>query len=87
VAERYRGRIEAYELWVLANDQRFYTGSVGTLVEMTRWSSAIIRSVDPAATLVCPGMGQLWNSEGVDFLQRFAKLGGYDHCDVNVRSV
>lgn len=82
VAERYRGRIEAYELWVLANDNRFYAGSVETLVEMTRRAAGTIRSVDPAATLVCPGMGQLWNAEGVDFLRRFAELGGYDHCDV-----
>ena len=33
---RYKGRIAAYELWVLANDARMYTGSVETLVEMTR---------------------------------------------------
>jgi hypothetical protein len=82
VVERYRGRIEAYELWVLANDKRFYAGSVENLVEMTRLAGGIIRSVDPGATVVCPGMGQLWNDEGVDFLERFAELGGYDHCDV-----
>jgi hypothetical protein len=82
VATRYQGRIEAYELWVLANDRRFYAGSVETLVEMTKRAAAIIRPIDPDATLVCPGMGQLWNSEGIDFLKRFAALGGYDHCDV-----
>jgi hypothetical protein len=82
VAERYRGRIEAYELWVLANDKRFYAGSVENLVEMTRLAGGIIRSVDPGAAVVCPGMGQLWNAEGVGFLERFAELGGYDHCDV-----
>jgi hypothetical protein len=82
VVTRYRGRIEAYELWVLANDRRFYAGSVETLVTMTKRAAAVIRPVDPDATLVCPGMGQLWNSEGIDFLKRFAALGGYDHCDV-----
>ncbi len=82
VATRYSGRLESYELWVLANDKRFYTGSVETLVEMTKRAAAIIRLIDPKATLVCPGMGQLWQPEGVDFLQRFASLGGYDHCDV-----
>ncbi|MEV4313436.1 helix-turn-helix transcriptional regulator [Actinocrispum sp. NPDC049592] len=60
LVERYRGRIEAYELWVLANDRRFYAGSVENLVEMTRRASALIRSIDPKATVVCPGMGQLW---------------------------
>lgn len=82
VVDRYRGRIEAYELWVLANDPKFYAGSVETLVEMTRRASEIVRSGDPEATVVCPGMGQLWTSEGVSFLRRFATQGGYDHCDV-----
>ncbi|WP_214408784.1 helix-turn-helix domain-containing protein [Sphaerisporangium fuscum] len=82
VVQRYRGRIEAYELWVLANDHRFYTGSVEKLVEMTRRASRIIRSADPKATVVCPGMGQLWTPEGKRVLRRFAELGGYGHCDV-----
>ncbi|MBB4965445.1 helix-turn-helix domain-containing protein [Saccharothrix violaceirubra] len=82
VVDRYRGRIEAYELWVLANDPRFYVGSVETLVEMVRRAGAVIRSGDPKATVVCPGMGQLWTAEGVSFYRRFAELGGYDHCDV-----
>jgi hypothetical protein len=82
VVERYRGRIQAYELWVLANDPRFYAGSVETLVEMTRRAGEIIRSTDHDATVVCPGMGRLWDADGVEFLQRFAALGGYNHCDV-----
>jgi hypothetical protein len=82
LATRYRGRIEAYELWVLGNDRRFFSGSVDTLVEMTRRASRIIRATDAAATLVCPGMGHLWTPDGLRSLQRFAELGGYDHCDV-----
>ncbi|SEH00952.1 Helix-turn-helix domain-containing protein [Nonomuraea solani] len=82
LATRYRGRIEAYELWVLANDPRFYSGSMETLVEMTRRASRIIRSVDPSAVLVCPGMGRLWSADGRASLRRFAELGGFDHCDV-----
>lgn len=82
LVQRYRGRIEAYELWVLANDPRFYAGSVETLVDMTRRASQIIRSADPRATVVCPGMGELWTTAGVQFLKRFAALGGYGYCDV-----
>ncbi|MBT2226651.1 helix-turn-helix domain-containing protein [Nonomuraea sp. NEAU-A123] len=82
LAHRYRGRINAYELWVLASDKRMYTGTPETLVVMTRRASAIIRSIDPKATIVCPGMGNLWTAEGRQILQRFAELGGYDHCDV-----
>ncbi|WP_283136893.1 helix-turn-helix domain-containing protein [Rhizohabitans arisaemae] len=82
VAKRYRGRVQAYELWVLANDRRFYAGTMESLVEMTRRASRIIRAADPEATLVCPGMGQLWTDEGRRTLQRFAALGGYGYCDV-----
>lgn len=67
---------------MLANDRRFYSGSVDTLVEMTRRASGIIRAQDSAATILCPGMGELWSSEGISFLRRFIELGGYDHCDV-----
>jgi hypothetical protein len=80
--KRYRGKIEGYELWALANDPRFYSGSVETLVEMTARASRIIRAEDPQAIVVCPGMGNLWTLDGQRILRRFAELGGYDHCDV-----
>jgi hypothetical protein len=82
LVKRYRGRIEAYETWVLGNDRRFYAGSVETLVEMTRRARLIIKEADPKATVVCPGMGRLWTEEGRGFLRRFAELRGYEHCDV-----
>lgn len=81
LAHRYRGRIEAYELWVLANDPRFFTGPTRTLVEMARRAGTIIKRADPAATVVCPGMGRLWTPDGRRVLQRFAELGGYQYCD------
>lgn len=77
---RYKGRISAYELWVFANDPRMYSGTVETLVEMTRRANAIIRAGDPQAVVVCPGMGNLWSAEGQQTLRRFAELGGYEHC-------
>ncbi|NDU77708.1 hypothetical protein GWI34_34625, partial [Actinomadura sp. DSM 109109] len=60
---RYRGRIEAYELWDYPNTRFHYTGDVETMVEMTRRASAIIRAVDPRATIVCPSVGELWGWE------------------------
>lgn len=79
---RYRHRIEAYELWAYANDPRYYSGSMETLVAMTRRASEIIRAADPEAILVCPSMGRLWTDQGRTALRRFAELGGYNHCDV-----
>jgi hypothetical protein len=82
LVSRYRGRIEAYELWVLGNDPRFFNGPTETLVEMTRQADVIIKKTDPKATVVCPGMGQLWKAEGRRILKRFAELGGYQYCDI-----
>jgi len=82
IATRYRGKLESYELWVLGNDPRFFSGSVETLVDMTRRASRIIRKLDPHATLVCPGMGLLWTPQGQQIMKRFAELDGYSFCDV-----
>jgi transcriptional regulator with XRE-family HTH domain len=82
LVSRFRGRIEAYELWVLANDSHYFTGSTATLVEMTRRANHIIKSIDPKAITACPGMGQLWEPDGRRILKRFAELGGYRYCDV-----
>ena len=81
VARRYRGRIEAYELWVMANDPHYYNGSAETLVDMARRASEIIKSADARATVVCPSMGRLWTAQGQATLRRFADLGGYRYCD------
>jgi transcriptional regulator with XRE-family HTH domain len=82
LVRRFHGRIEAYELWALGNDPRFFAGSTETLVEMTRRAGRIITAGDPKATVVCPGMGRLWRPEGRRVLQRFAELGGFQYCDV-----
>jgi hypothetical protein len=82
VVQRYRGRIEAYEIWPLGNDARFFSGSVASLVDLSRRAGRIIRAIDPKATILCPGMGNLWTVEGQGVLRRFAEAGGYDQCDV-----
>ncbi|MQA07769.1 MAG: helix-turn-helix domain-containing protein [Pseudonocardiaceae bacterium] len=82
VAQRYRGRIDAYELWDMANHPKFFTGSTETLVEMTRRASSQIRAADPDATVVCPSMGELWDRAALQALERFGRLGGYNYCDV-----
>lgn len=42
----------------------------------------VIRAADPNATVVCPGMGNLWDRGAQTVLREFANLGGYDYCDV-----
>ncbi|MEV0321598.1 helix-turn-helix domain-containing protein [Streptomyces sp. NPDC050658] len=75
------GRIEAYELWVMANHPDHFNGSAQTLVEMVRRASRIIRAHDRDAVVVCPSISRLWEPDAHAFLRRFAELGGYQHCD------
>jgi hypothetical protein len=82
VSARFKGRINAYELWILVGDDRYYSGLPSTMVQMTKRARDIIRRNDPAATLVCPSMGDLYEPKALQFLQRFADLGGYGYCDV-----
>jgi hypothetical protein len=80
VAARYRGAIEAYELWNepnfsdVARDRGapgFYTGPVGAMVEMARAARAAIAALDPAARLLTPGF-----TNGPDRLALFLDAGG-----------
>ena len=80
VAERYRDRIEAYELWDYPSHRLHWAGSVTTLAEMVERASGIIRRADPGAVLACPSFGRLWTEQGRDRLREFARTGAYDHC-------
>lgn len=65
VAQRYRGRIGAYELWNepyfsdFPQDRKstsaFFTGSVANMVEMTRIARKVLDEEDPSAMLLSPG--------------------------------
>ncbi|WP_410655996.1 helix-turn-helix domain-containing protein [Amycolatopsis sp. lyj-112] len=81
VVERYRGRIEAYELWDMANHPKFFNGPVERLVEMTRRASGIIKAGDPEALVACPSMGHLAEPAYRRILERFGELRGYESCD------
>ncbi|MEU1286636.1 helix-turn-helix domain-containing protein [Kitasatospora sp. NPDC005856] len=81
LVEHARGRIEAYELWVMANHPHHFNGPTETLVEMARRASRIIRAGDPGALVVCPSVTGLWEPSADAFVRRFAELGGYQDCD------
>jgi hypothetical protein len=52
VAERYRGRITAYQAWNEANIKIFYRGTPRYLAELTARARAVLDEVDPDALLV-----------------------------------
>lgn len=83
VVDRYAGRINSYELWALAPSSHFYTGDAMTLARMAQRAGAIIRRMDPKATVVCPSMGDMWEPASQRFMRDFAAAGGYQNCDVS----
>ncbi|MFJ2899517.1 helix-turn-helix domain-containing protein [Streptomyces sp. NPDC087218] len=80
VATRYRGRIEAYELWDYPSHPLHYAGSVAVLAEMVGRAARIIRRVDSGALVACPSFGELWEERGRELLRRFARTGAYGNC-------
>jgi GH35 family endo-1,4-beta-xylanase len=73
VATRYKGKIEAYEIWNEPNEDNFWTGKVEQLVDMTREAFQIIKSVDPNALVVSPSCTV---ESGPQYLDGFLNKGG-----------
>lgn len=64
VVSRYRGAVQAYELWNEPNfsdlardrgEQGFFSGSVASMVEMARIARQALDELDPRARLLTPG--------------------------------
>jgi hypothetical protein len=79
VATRYKGKIEAYEIWNEPNEKNFWTGSVEQLVDLTREAYQIIKSVDPGALVVSPSAT---TGSGPQYLDDYLKKGGGKYVDV-----
>ncbi|MBV6458820.1 MAG: hypothetical protein HONBIEJF_01958 [Fimbriimonadaceae bacterium] len=79
VAKRYKGQIEAYEIWNEPNSPNFWVGTPEEMAEMTRIAAEVIRSVDPQAILVSPPCS---SAEGLEWFGRFLAAGGGRHVDV-----
>lgn len=88
VATRYRGRIQAYEIW---NEPRFndlypwrnagfFSGSAESMVSLSRVAYRVIKEVDPSAIVVSPAMDG--ESHGLKKFDLFLKKGGGNWFDV-----
>lgn len=80
VMRRYRGRIQAYEIWNEPNLTRFYSGSTTQLVEMTCAAMRIRDAIDPGALIVSPAATE--KEKGISWLRDFLELGGGKCIDV-----
>jgi Cellulase (glycosyl hydrolase family 5) len=74
VAERYRGRVAAYQVWNEATEKHFYSGSLDTLVALAQAAADEVRKADPAALLVAPSAVGL--DDRVAWPGRFLRQGG-----------
>jgi hypothetical protein len=79
VATRYKGKINNWEIWNEPNRPQGWTGSVDTLVEMTREAYLILKEVDPTCTVISPAATE---TRGVAYLDAFLEKGGGQYVDV-----
>jgi hypothetical protein len=79
VVTRYKGRIQAYEIWNEPNLRDFWSGTTDQIVTLTKEAYQIIHSVDPKAVLVSPSPTADY---GVPWLAEFLKKGGGQYVDV-----
>jgi hypothetical protein len=79
VVSRYKGRVQAYEIWNEPNLRDFWTGRTDQMVALTKEAYQIVHSVDPDAMLVSPSAT---TGGGVPWLADFLKQGGGQYVDV-----
>jgi hypothetical protein len=81
VAERYKGRIRAYELWneptTVSKGQ--FSGSPVQMVQLARVAYQTLKQVDPDVTVVSPSTT---GSSGMEWLDQFLRAGGGNYVDV-----
>ena len=79
LATRYKGRIQAYEIWNEPNLREFWSGDVDQLVMLTKEAARIIHSVDPHALVVSPSVTANY---GLPWFEEFLEKGGGQDVDV-----
>jgi hypothetical protein len=79
---RYKGRINAYEIWNEPDEVGFYTGTPTQLAELGHEAALIIRKVDPKALIVTPPVAQDDVLLSPEFLDGYLSYGGGRDADV-----
>ena len=81
VVTRYKGRIEAYELWNEATLTKYYSGTVPQMVAMAQRAYRIIKEIDPSALVISPSATMMHRNTTRDWVAQFAAQGGYAYAD------
>ena len=82
VVRRYKGRIEAYELWnepdfTRLHPQGFYSGTPEKMVELAMVTYRTIKEIDPSAIVATPAV-----VAEVERLEPYFRAGGHLYADV-----
>jgi hypothetical protein len=80
VARRYRGQIEAYEVWNEPNLRGFFSGTSRDLVALARVAYAVVKTADPHAIVVSPSATGV--PGGSRWLKEYLGAGGDRYADV-----
>ncbi len=56
IATRYKGRIQAYEVWNEANLSEYWTGSMDQMLQLNKVAYQAIKRIDPNATVLAPSV-------------------------------
>lgn len=81
VATRYKGKVEAYEVWNEANTPAFWTGTIAQLVELTKAACQEIKLIDPLAKVISPSGIGTWDDR-TRWVKDFLDAGGSKWIDV-----
>ncbi len=80
LATRYKGLINVYEPWnEVHNPDKYYSGSVATLVAMTKGLASAVKTADPNARVACPSTA---GTTGPEYMDSFLLAGGGAYCDI-----
>lgn len=79
VGQRYKGKINAYEIWNEPNDKHFFSGTTAKLVELTCEAYRVLKIIDPAILVVGPAYT---GGQNIGKLEEFLAKGGGGCIDV-----
>lgn len=79
VGRRYKGKINAYEIWNEPNDKHFFSGTTAKLVELTCEAYRVLKSIDSAIMVVGPAYT---GGQNIGKLEDFLAKGGSGCIDV-----
>ena len=86
VAVHYNGQngnyfIKYYELWNEPNCGCFWNGTTAQLVALTSNAYSIIKSIDPSAVVLAPGVSVIATQSGQTWLKNYLNAGGAKYAD------